>query len=107
MSGRTWTSWKLRRNLLSSETILPEGKMTRFPKTSRARQLRQGLTWHVPSLHLGLSHPTIPSIFGGARQSNQVGAHRSCHSKTWGGSGQEGSSSCHRPAGTVMVAAWL
>lgn len=59
MSGRTWTSWKLRRNLLSRETMLSEGRGHVLRGT--AARSGGGPAWQKPAAalasHAGLSPP--------------------------------------------------
>lgn len=53
MSGRTWTSWKPRRNLLSSDTILPWRK-GQIPKIGDMPQLPSWSTHTIPVWHVRL-----------------------------------------------------
>lgn len=75
------------------------GKWTHFFQKSHSRPGRE-LPWQKPPPPSSVctwffSHSKIPLIFGGARQSSQVGAHRSHYGKVWGAWGGEAAPATH------------
>lgn len=107
MSGRMWTSWKPRRNLLSRETILMEGKGHIFPKLARNGSSERDLLQQKPCCwHFGFSHSAATLISREMRQSCQVRAHSSHYGKAVRAQ-QDGKQLVVTTHGTVPVAKWL